>query len=353
MSRRVLVTGGAGMIGSNLVKRLVAEGYSVHVVDNLWRGKIEYLLDDKGNPAIDLSRNFYELDLSLPGVIEDIVYKFDYIYHLADVVAGIDYIFNNQGSVFRQNLLINSNVITSARKSRRLKGFIYVGTACSFPAIKQTGIDALPLKEEDQYPAAPESAYGWSKLMGEYEALLMEAETGIPVSILSLHNVYGPPADFDINRSQVIPSLIRKAIRYPNERFRVWGSGEQGRAFVHVRDVVEGLIYALDKSLGQGVIQIGPDTCTSIKNVSETIVKISGKEIEIEFDLNKPEGDRGRCADFSKARNILGWEPKVGLEEGLNELYDWIENRINVSQEKRFSREWRAVALDVEEAEDG
>ena len=85
-----------------------------------------------------------------------------------------------------------------------------MGTACSFPADKQTGVDAPPLKEEDEYPASPESAYGWSKLMGEYEALLMEKEAGIPVSVLVLHNVYGAPCDFSPERSQVIPSLIRK-----------------------------------------------------------------------------------------------------------------------------------------------
>lgn len=330
----ILVTGGAGMIGSNLVKRLVALGYQVTVIDNLWRGKKEYLLDEQGRPVIDTEKDFHNVDLSVPGACDDLMEGVDCVYHLADVVAGVDYVFNHQGSVFRQNMLINSNVIAAARK-HPIEGFIYVGTACSFPADKQTGVDAPPLREEDKYPAHPESAYGWSKLMGEYEALLMEEETGIPVSVLVLHNVYGPPCDFSVERSQVIPSLIRKAVRYPEEPFVVWGSGSQGRAFVHVDDVVDALVTTMTKGLGHGVIQIGPDICTSIKEIAEMAVEISDKNIKIQYDTSKPEGDRGRCADYSKARRILDWEPRVALKAGLSSLYEWVESRIQQDQECR------------------
>ena len=324
---RVLVTGGAGMIGSNLVKRLVRENFDVHVIDNLWRGKREYLLNENGNYVIDMDSRFHECDLSGDNSIGPIIANADYIYHLADVVAGVDYVFSNQGSVFRQNLLINSNLIAAVRRNP-VKGFIYVGTACSFPAELQSGVDARPLKEEDQYPAAPESSYGWSKLMGEYEAFLMEQEDGIPVSVLTLHNVYGTPCDFGVEKSQVIPSLVRKAIEYPKNDFVVWGSGEQGRAFVHVDDVVDALILAMEKGLGKGLIQIGPDFCTPIKDIAEMINEISGKNMDIIYDTTKPEGDRGRCADYSKARQVLGWEPRVRLKDGLAGLYRWIEARV-------------------------
>ena len=323
----VLVTGGAGMIGSNLVKRLVLMGYKVSVVDNLWRGKLEYLNGDDGKPVIDLDTEFFNIDLSIPDAVDPALKAVDYIIHLADIVAGIKYVFANQGSVFRQNILINSNMVTAARKVKP-KGYVYVGTACSFPEHLQSGVDAAPLKEEDQYPASPESAYGWSKLMGEYEALLMESEEGIPVSIPSLHNVYGAPCDYDDGRGQVIPSLIRKVIRYPDEEFIVWGSGSQGRAFIHVDDVVDGVIAGLHKGMGHGVIQLGPDVCTSIREIAETVVEISGKDIEIQYDTTKPEGDRGRCADFSKARSVLVWEPRVDLRCGLESLYNWIDKEM-------------------------
>ena len=323
----ILVTGGAGMIGSNLVKRLAGQGHRVTVVDNLWRGKKEYLLKNDGSFAIDMDKDFHELDLAVPEQLVPLLGEVDYVIHLADIVAGIKYVFANQGSLFRQNFLINSNVVDSVRQSK-IKGYVYVGTACSFPKHLQNSVDAPPLKEEDIYPAAPESAYGWSKLMGEYEALLMEEEIGIPVSILSLHNVYGPPCDFSDDSGQVIPSLMRKAIRYPDEEFIVWGSGQQGRAFVYTEDIVDALVLTLDKGMGQGVIQIGPDVCITIKQIAETVAEISGKDINIQYDTSKPEGDRGRCADFSKARRILGWQPNTSLQDGLASTYDWIVKRM-------------------------
>lgn len=326
---KILVTGGAGMIGSNLVKRLVKEGNEVFIVDNLWRGKLAYLQDENGRPVIPLDTHCFNRDLSETGTCDDLAKQVDYIIHLADVVAGIDYVFNNQGSLFRQNLLINSNVITSTRLAKdNLKGFLYVGTACSFPLTRQNSLEVIPLREEELYPAMPESAYGWSKLMGQYETELMEKETGIPACILMFHNVYGSPCDFG-ERSQVIPALIRKAINYPKEPFHVWGSGLQGRAFIHVDDIVNAICLGLRKGMGKGIIQIGPSECTSIKEIAEKVVQISGKEIDIFYDTSKPEGDKARSADYSKAKKVLGWEPQMSLEEGLKLQYKWIENQIN------------------------
>jgi nucleoside-diphosphate-sugar epimerase len=326
---KILVTGGSGMIGSNLVKRLVEGGSDVYVIDNLWRGKIEYLNDKSGKPVIDLETHFFNIDLSIADQADNIIFNVDYVIHLADIVAGIDYVFSNQGELYRMNNLINSNVINSCRKAgkERIKGFIYVGTACSFPLTRQNSLDVIPLKEEELFPALPESAYGWSKLVGQIETSFLEKEVGIPCCVLMFHNVYGSPCDCG-ERSQVIPALIRKAVNYPGEPFNVWGSGMQGRAFIHVNDIVNALCLALKKGLGQGTIQIGPSICTSIKEIAETIVKISGKKIDIFYDITKPEGDKARSADYSYAKKVLGWEPQVSLEDGLKEQYNWIKAQI-------------------------
>ena len=135
------------------------------------------------------------------------------------------------------------------------------------------------------------------------------------------------PCDFG-ERSQVIPALIRKAVNYPNEPFNVWGSGQQGRAFIHVDDIVNALCLALEKGWGHGWIQIGPSECTSIREIAETVVKISGKDIDIFYDTTKPEGDKARSADWTKAKEVLGWEPKMSLKEGLQQQYDWIKAQI-------------------------
>ncbi|WP_290147063.1 NAD-dependent epimerase/dehydratase family protein, partial [uncultured Duncaniella sp.] len=267
--------------------------------------------------------------------IDKIVNDNEYVIHLADIVAGIDYVFGNQGGLFRQNNLINTNLFASVRRAgkERIKGLIYVGTACSYPLTRQNSLDVVPLREDELFPALPESAYGWSKLMGQLEIGYLEKETGIPCCTLQFHNVYGSPCDFG-ERSQVIPALIRKAINYPNEEFIVWGSGKQGRAFLHVNDVVEALVRALDKGWGHGWIQIGPSVCTSIAEIAETVVKISGKDIKPFFDTTKPEGDKARSADYSKAKEILGWEPSVSLEDGLRQQYKWVENEIAKSNKQ-------------------
>ena len=326
---KILVTGGCGMIGSNLVKRLVKEGHEVTIIDNLWRGKKEYLNDKDGIPVIDMDTHFFNLDLSINEGIDEIVEQNEYVIHLADIVAGIDYVFSNQGDLFRLNNLINTNLFHSVRKAGKdkVKGLIYVGTACSYPLTRQNSLDVIPLKEEELFPALPESAYGWSKLMGQLEIGFLEKETGIPCCTLQFHNVYGSPCDYG-QRSQVIPALIRKAINYPNEEFNVWGSGKQGRAFIHVDDIVDALVLALEKGWGHGWIQIGPSVCTSIREIAETVIRISGKDITPFYDTTKPEGDKARSADYSKAKEILGWERKVSLEDGLKQQYDWVKSQI-------------------------
>jgi len=328
--KRILVTGGAGMIGSNLVKRLVADKLgSVRVADNLWRGRREHLCNKNGEPVIDMDRDFLEIDLRDARACQRAVDGIDEVYHLADVVAGIKYVFANQTQVFHDNTLIDTNMLRASFQAG-VQRFVYVGTACSYPKEKQYGVDAPPLVEEDILPANPESAYGWSKLMAELQTELYGRETSMQTGIVRLHNVYGAPTDYSANTSQVIPSLMVKAIHYPSEPFVVWGSGNQGRSFVHVDDVVEGLILMMANGLGKGPIQLGTDRCTTIREVAETVVRLNGKNIQIQYDVSMPEGDKGRRADSSKAKAILGWEPKVDLEAGLRSTYVWIEHRLKL-----------------------
>lgn len=331
--KSILVTGGCGMIGSNLVKRLIKDGWDVYVADNLWRGRLENLNDKNGCPVIDLSTHFFKKDLAVYEDAETVIGYADYIVHLADIVAGIDYVFSNQGELFRINNLINSNLFTAVRKAgnKKVKGLLYVGTVCSFPLILQNTYNPEPLREEELFPAMPESAYGWSKLMGQLEIGYLEKETGIPCCTLMFHNVYGTPTDYGA-RSQVIPALIRKAVNYPKEEFIVWGSGNQGRAFIHVNDVVDALILALERGWGHGWIQIGPDHSTTIREIAYKVAEISGKRLRPVFDTSKPEGDSSRYADYTKAKTILGWEPHTDLDEGLCECYAWIEKKIQTEK---------------------
>jgi nucleoside-diphosphate-sugar epimerase len=324
--RRVLITGGAGFIGSNLLGRLLALGAEVRVADNLWRGKRSNLAFP-GGPPFDVEKQFFPVDLTDYGSCQKIVEDREIIFHLADIVAGIDYVFDHELFIFRQNQLMNTHMLHAATEQGRCR-YVYVGTACSYPKEKQNTANPPPLKEDDAYPANPESSYGWSKLMGEYECGLAQREKGINMGILRLHNTYGPRCDFSPERSQVIPSLMRKAIRYPAEPFTVWGSGNQRRAFVYVDDVVEALVSVVERGMNRGPIQIGPGASVSIREIAETIASLSGKGMEIRYDTDRQEGDTDRYADWSKAREILGWSPKADMKTGLRRTYDWMKSQL-------------------------
>jgi nucleoside-diphosphate-sugar epimerase len=325
---KICITGGAGMIGSNLVKKLVSDQHQVKVIDNLWRGKLENLEVD-GNKLINLENDFFNIDLNnranITGV-ENIIQDVDVVIHLADIVAGIGYVFNKQYEIFTLNNFINTNLFRAVSKSK-IKKLIYVGTACSFPLELQNSLEAQ-LNNEDLFPANPESAYGWSKLIGQLELRYLAETVDFEINTLILHNVYGPNCEFEGERTQVIPSLINRIIEAKDgDTIEVWGSGTQGRAFVHVNDIVNAITSALHKSNLPEYMQIGPDYCTSIKELVETLIKISGKDLKIHFDTTKPEGDKGRFANYQLAKETIGWEPMVNLYDGLKETYEWIKSK--------------------------
>jgi GDP-D-mannose 3',5'-epimerase len=325
---KLVVTGGAGMIGSHLVEALIGLGHEVIVLDNFWRGSLGNL-----ERSIQIAETgqlrIIDADLSSIGVWTKELVGADCVYHLADIVAGIGYVFSEQSFVFRKNLQINI-AVSEAAEIAAVKRFVYVGTACSFPQSLQTGVDAPPLTEDQQIPADPESAYGWSKLMGELDAKYFTEATRIPSVILSFHNVYGPNCEFAGPRSQAIPALVSRMVdasESGDKQVDVWGDGQQGRDFIYVSDIVTGLISALNKGENAGVIQLGTGICTSIADVAKMLRDTIDSELSLNFDTSRPSGDRGRCADFSKATTCLDWRPRVTLSEGLQSTVHWIRQQ--------------------------
>ena len=316
----ILLTGGAGFIGSNLLKKLILnKNINIFVVDNLWRGKFENI-SQINNDNFDIKKNFFELDLNNFENCLKITQNIDHVIHLADVVAGINYVFKNEFSLFQENLNINSNILKASIENKVDK-ITYVGTACSYPLEKQSKLNTIPLKEEEVYPANPESAYGWSKLIGEYEITLASKFGLIKSSILRLHNVYGAPSELSEKKSQVIPALCRKLIM--NEEFIIWGSGKQRRSFVYIDDVIEALLMSIELNKGHEVIQIGPEKSISIEEIAYKLLEISKKNVKPIFDTTKPEGDFDRVPDINKAKQILNWKPKTNIDDGLSKIYNW------------------------------
>ena len=327
---KIIITGCAGMIGSYLTSDLLRSypkrnGHNIIGIDNLSRGSLSNLKQACGTNFNDLK--FIKADLTIfDRLWTDEFKKCDIIIHLADVVAGIGFVFSNESFVFRNNLLINSNV-TKAIYNSPPKKYIYIGTACSFPKKLQLSTESLPLTEEDQFPACPESGYGWSKLMGEIEARYLSKEGITNCVVLSLHNVYGNYCDFSPQTSQVIPSLCMKAISciQTDKILEIWGDGKQGRAFVHAKDIVNAIKLSFTKGANKGVIQIGPNNCTSINEIAKIVINNLNENIKLTHNLKKPVGDIGRCANFTKAKEILGWEPKIKLHDGISDLIKWLK----------------------------
>ena len=315
-----IVTGGAGFIGHHMISFILFQepDSKILVIDNLSRGNIHHIEHLLVNPQV----KFVQVDLRDPDIVYQYISNAHTVIHLADIVAGIDYIFSHQSSVFSDNMLINIHVLGACVKNN-IKKYLYVGTACSFPLNLQDAYTVTRLSENQTYPAMPESSYGWSKLMGEYEATLAINATELDIGINRLHNVYGPGMVYGEIGSQIIPSLMRKAMLCldKNEEIEVWGSGNQYRDFVHVDDVVRGIWLTLQYGMNQGVIQLGTGIPITIRDVVKYISiimeEIWGKECSIKWDSNKMEGDKGRVAIATRAKEILGWSPQKTFDEGI------------------------------------
>lgn len=317
---KIYLTGAAGMIGSNMARAFVAEGHDVVGIDNLWRGTRSNLKSLEGSAAFELRHADIASDLEW---FRDMGTE-DVLVHTADIVAGIGYVFSNEWSVFQKNILINTQIarVVNQMQPRQL---IYLGTACSYPQGLQRSVDDSQLSEIMKLPADPESGYGWSKLIGEIEFSLAIKGTSTKLTVLDLHNVYGWPCKYDDGTAQVIPSLVNKALSSVDGKLMVWGDGSQGRAFIHVNDVVRGTILALGYDGEYQSFMLGPDHCTSIRSVAELILQHPRSQVsEIVYDTSKPTGDIGRFADASRARSELGWRPTVDFQAGLAELIDCI-----------------------------
>lgn len=325
--KKVLVTGGAGFIGSHLVARLVDEGARVAVIDNLERGKLEYLGDHR--EVVD----FRQGDLRQPSICRSVCRGVEVVFHLASKVGGIRYYVEQSGEVFRQNTLIDHNMWSAALEAE-VPHFFYASSAHIYPISLQARPDAAPIREEQAYPANPELSYGWAKLLGE-KLIQYSVEQGCAtrVAIARIIGAYGPNQDLDLATGSAIPVFCRRALEYSQRApFVVMGTGKETRSYHYVTDTVDAILRAVEKSQNArlvGPFNLGSEESISIGELAREIIAVSGKPIDITWDSTHPTAIWGQVLDCGLAREIIdGWRPAVPLREGLQRCYQHIAERL-------------------------
>ena len=327
--RTVLVTGGAGFIGSFLTEKLVSLGAEVRVADNLSRGdasKLSGVREDIELLPVDLTTQ--------KGCVEA-TEGVDDVFHLAASVGGVHYIKQENVGGLTPSVLMNQSMLEAARIND-VDRFLFASSAC----IYRQEHDGLNLFSEDQgIPADPHSTYGWAKVLGEVACRAYHADTDLRTSSVRIFNCYGPRESLDPDSSHVIPSLCRKVIEAPDGgSVELFGDGSQQRGFIFVTDLVDGMIEVLTGKSDGEPINLGNSTeVVSIRELAERIIEISGKDLSLAYDRSKPTGTDKYACDMTEMERELEWEPSVPLDAGLPEVYRWAEGELESTPEATVS----------------
>jgi GDP-D-mannose 3', 5'-epimerase len=322
---RALVTGAGGFIGHHMVKYLKAEGYVVVGAD---------IREPEFEPTA--ADEFLIADLRDPAQALAAAGGADEVYHLAANMGGLGFIEYNKAVCARDNVLMDVHLLDAARAAGARR-FFYASSACVYAPDRLGDSDAAPLREEDAYPADPVDGYGWEKLYGERLCRHYREDYGLETRVARFHSMYGPLGSYDGGREKAPAAICRKvALAVDGGEIEVWGDGEQTRTYCYVDDTVEG-IHRLAQSDHRDPINIGSDRLVTINEVARLVARVAGKRVTLRHDPTGPTGVRGRGADISRARRLLGWEPKVSLEEGMRRTYEWIAGQLEARRSRDAS----------------
>jgi len=314
---RILVTGAGGFIGHHLVSFLKRGGYWVRGADLKHPEFAETEADE-----------FLVLDLRRWEACLEATRDVDEVYALAADMGGMGFISCHHAQILHNNILINTQTIEAAR-TNGVGRYLYTSSACVYPEYRQTDVDVTPLREEDAYPAQPQDAYGWEKLLTERLCTHYREDYGLETRIVRFHNIFGPLGTWKGGREKAPAALCRKiagAKLGGKPEVEIWGDGKQTRSFCYIDDCVAGL-HRLMLSDHRQPLNLGQDRLITIDELADLIAGIAGTEI-VKKHVEGPQGVRGRNSDNSRLREALKWVPQISLEEGLGHTYRWIEQQV-------------------------
>ncbi len=312
--RKVLVTGGASFIGSNLVKNLLRRGADIRVVDDLSSGKLANIKEHVDEGQVE----FIEGDLRVQSIAELAVEGVSVVFHLAADHGGRGYVDLHQAAC-ATNLMLDGVVFRAAYQAK-VEKVVYASSGCVYPNYIQTDPNEMLYLTEDKVgpPYDADNMYGWAKLMAEMTLRSYYKDWGMKSASCRYFTVYGPNG---VENHAVIAMIARAFIK--QDPFVVWGTGEQIRNWTYIDDIVRGTILAAEKIDDGTAVNLGTMERIRVIDAARQILSYLGHHARIETHPEMPTGPYNRVADNALARNLLGWEPEVLFEEGLRRTIDW------------------------------
>ncbi len=318
---KVLVTGGAGFIGSGVVRQLLNDGHEVTVADNLSKGDIKNIDTDK----VELKK----VDLCEASQVKGILDDMEYCFHFAAKIGGIGYFHKYPAEIIRDNTLMYSNLLDDARRSKTFKKMIYLSSSMVFERTS-----SFPSKEEDVFTSPPPiTHYGFSKLIGEYYSRAYMEQYGIKYTIFRPFNAYGPGEvpENEVGIAHVIPDLIKKVHVDKQYPVKILGDGSQVRAYTYVADLANAIgTLAFKHGTDNNDYNVANSNPYTVMELLEKIWEMCGpknKELKVEHMPTFKDDVQRRIPSTQKIAK-LDWKPKVDIDEGLKNTFEWITGRI-------------------------
>jgi len=320
-SENILVTGAGGFIGGWIINDLLKQGYSnIRGVDIKplanWYQKFEKVENRS-------------LDLKDPVSTLAVTREIDTVYNLAADMGGMGFIEKNK-ALCMMSVLINANLLESSRLNGVNKYF-FASSACVYNQSRQLHTENPGLKESDAYPADPEDGYGWEKLFSERMCRHFGEDFGLEIRIARFHNVYGPLGTFDGGREKAPAAVCRKvaeAVISGSREIQIWGDGEQTRSFTYIDDTVLGIQKLMESSYS-APINLGSSQMVTINHLVDIVENVAHIKLKRKYMLDAPKGVRGRNSENTLIKEVMGWEPKITLEFGLEKTYNWIFDELS------------------------